>query len=732
LSKRLRSGKTWLGPEALWELRPSMPTGYAVSRHRSRRDQADSAWGSRAPSQRASRGRVIARPALVRMLTSPDPVALVLLVAPPGYGKSTLLAEWSEEDERDFIWLDSDGSDLAGVVRAGRARRRSFVVVLDDAQLIPPSSVAKMIRSSLPELPAGSTIAVASRTEPKLALGRLRANRRLTEVRIQHLAMSQAEAAQMLTREGVKLPAEKREVVLSATEGWPAAVYLVAAALREDPSCLDTLAGHLHVIHDYLQDEVLGALPDELRSFAVRTSVLEELSGPACDFLLEQQGSARLLDDLARAAPLLAPIEPSHERYRWHQLVRDALILELHRFNPLLEASLHRTAAAWFVQAGNSRLAIDHVSRAGDSELAEELIWRNVVGFASSGRNHLVHGWLTRLGRERIGRRMRLALSAALSSLTAGDLNEAQRWLTAAAAAAERSEAAGPEQRFAAELAAADVMTSRTGVTAIDELATLVQATEPRDSQWRPLCLLLKGMADYLKGGRGAVRLLEESVVLGGDCAPAVASLCLAQLGMIALEEKDWERAEEVTDRAMALTERLGREPICALVYAAAAASRAHRGRVDEAKMALRTSVDLLTSLGNFVPWYGAEARILLAHASLSLADIVRARALLAEASRLARRTPDAVIFGHWFDDAWAFMDTLAETSLAGPSALTIAELRVLRFLPSHRSFREIAAQLGVSANTVKTQAHAVYRKLGAASRSEAVARASDAGLLVR
>jgi LuxR family maltose regulon positive regulatory protein len=88
------------------------------------------------------------------------------------------------------------------------------------------------------------------------------------------------------------------------------------------------------------------------------------------------------------------------------------------------------------------------------------------------------------------------------------------------------------------------------------------------------------------------------------------------------------------------------------------------------------------------------------------------------------------VIFARWFDDAWSHMDSLAETSLGGPSSLTIAELRILRFLPSHRSFREIAEQLGVSANTVKTQAHAVYRKLGAASRSEAVARAAEAGLL--
>ena len=137
--------------------------------------------------------------------------------------------------------------------------------------------------------------------------------------------------------------------------------------------------------------------------------------------------------------------------------------------------------------------------------------------------------------------------------------------------------------------------------------------------------------------------------------------------------------------------------PICALGFAAAAAVRAHHGRLDEAKRDLRRSIDLLAAFGDFAPWYGAEARILLAHASLALADVVRARTLLAEASRLARRVSGAVIFEHWFDDAWSQMDALAETSLAGPSSLTIAELRILRFLPSHRSFREIATQLGVS-----------------------------------
>src|SRR6202042_931477 len=120
-----------------------------------------------------------------------------------------------------------------------------------------------------------------------------------------------------------------------------------------------------------------------------------------------------------------------------------------------------------------------------------------------------------------------------------------------------------------------------------------------------------------------------------------------------------------LTDRARNVIEEHGLVgyPICALAFAASAATRAHHGRADEAKHDLRSGIELLTLLGDFIPWYGAEARILLAHASLWLADVVGARTLLAEASRLARRTSGVVIFEPWFDEAWSYMDALAESS---------------------------------------------------------------------
>jgi LuxR family maltose regulon positive regulatory protein len=151
---------------------------------------------------------------------------------------------------------------------------------------------------------------------------------------------------------------------------------------------------------------------------------------------------------------------------------------------------------------------------------------------------------------------------------------------------------------------------------------------------------------------------------------------------------------------------------------------------VDEAKAAAAECAGLIDVLDDSLCWYGAEARILLAQVSLSLGDIPAARTELADASRLARRIPDAVLYSRWFDAAWNQFDLRAESALAQVATLTTAELRVLRFLPTHYSFHEIAERLHVSSNTVKTHVHAVYRKLDASSRSQAVAHAIAAGLL--
>jgi LuxR family transcriptional regulator, maltose regulon positive regulatory protein len=214
--------------------------------------------------------------------------------------------------------------------------------------------------------------------------------------------------------------------------------------------------------------------------------------------------------------------------------------------------------------------------------------------------------------------------------------------------------------------------------------------------------------------------LLEEGACRGEEQAPDMASLCLAQLAVCAVERDEPLVASDFARRArsMIASHGLTTTPASALVLAVCAAAAMRDGRVDEAKAATSQCEDLLVQLDDSLAWLSAETRILVARVSLGLGHVGRARELLADASRLARRVSDVVVFEGWFDDAWAQFDEQAETTLAGMGSLTTAELRVLRFLPTHYAFHEIAERLHVSSNTIKTHVHAVYRKLDASSRS--------------
>jgi LuxR family maltose regulon positive regulatory protein len=613
--------------------------------------------------------------------------------------------------------------------------QRDFVLVIDDAHAYSPALLREIIEAVLKDLPRGSEVAVESRIEPPLPLGRLRAHHALVEIRMAELAMSSAEAASLLRRAGLELEFETVRALVRETEGWPAALYLAALSLRERPGAgpeATSFTGADHLLSDFLRDEVLCAVPADLRDFSIQAAVLDEPSGQLCDDVLDRHRCGAALAQLAEVTQLLVPLDAAQERYRWQRLFGGALRAELRRTEPELEIRLHLRASGWYAAHGQLDRAIDHAVAAGDTGATGELLWENILIYVGRGRGERVERWLSSFSPDVIANVPSLALCAAYSSLALGNLDGAQRCAEAAAAALARASDDRPGS-LAPGLAVIGALITQSGARAMKEAAARAYRLESEASPWRRVLCLVRGVAEHLIGERLAARqALEEGVGLSGTAEPIVAALCLSVNAMIAIEQEEWDVAGELTGQAVAvvLESELTTCPTSALVFAASAASRAHQGRADEAKRDLRRAKDLLAALGDFIPWYGADARVLLAHASLSLADIVGARTLLAEASRLARRTPDATIFEHWFNDAWGYMDTLAESSLAGPSSLTIAELRILRFLPSHRSFREIGAQLGVSANTVKTQAHAIYRKLGAASRSEAVARASEAGLI--
>jgi LuxR family maltose regulon positive regulatory protein len=225
--------------------------------------------------------------------------------------------------------------------------------------------------------------------------------------------------------------------------------------------------------------------------------------------------------------------------------------------------------------------------------------------------------------------------------------------------------------------------------------------------------------------------LLEEGARRGAACAPGVQSLCLAQLCLLALDEGDPANAAAHAARARNQIERFGLRdyPTSALVLAVSAEAHARDGRVDEAKIDARRAAELTAKLAGSAGWYEVEVRIALSRTALRLSDPADARSQLAEASRLLR-SPDALVLREWLDETRAQAHSANGHAAGDRWSLTTAELRVLQFLPTHLSLPEIAKGLNVSANTVKTHTRAIYRKLDASSRTEAVVRARGSGLI--
>lgn len=405
---------------------------------------------------------------------------------------------------------------------------------------------------------------------------------------------------------------------------------------------------------------------------------------------------------------------------------------ELRRTEPKRALRLHKRAAVWHAEHGDVDEAVRHAIAARDAQLAGDLLWPSILGYVGYGRNEAIQAWLDRFTPAEIGESPALALVAASSWLTKGDRILAEHWTASAARGVERDETDN------ARSLEGGVAIMR-GALATDGLARMRDDAEcadrllPYDSPWRSVCRLLTGVADHLAGDRGAARVaLEEGARRGAVAAPSIQGLCLAQLALLALDEGDWSAGEMHAARARAQIERfrLSRYPGSALVLAVSAVFCAGDGRVDGAKMDAQRAADLIGKLTDVVPWYEAEVRVALARAALRLGDLPAARTLLEEATRISRRTPEAVVLEEWLKETWDRVDSAPGQIVGAGWALTTAELRVLLFLPTHLSYPDVASQLNVSANTVKTHARAVYRKLGASSRAEAVVCAREAGLI--
>ncbi|HJW60182.1 MAG TPA: helix-turn-helix transcriptional regulator, partial [Actinomycetota bacterium] len=278
------------------------------------------------------------------------------------------------------------------------ASESDLVLVLDDYHLVTNGLCHASLGFFVDHLPANVHLMVATRVDPPLPLARLRASGELVELRIAELGFTSAEAGQLLGEAmGLELTADQTERLWERTEGWAAGLYLAGLSLRGQPDpgpfIASFEAGHRHVV-DYLGAEVLARQPEPLRSFMVRTSVLERLSGPLCDAVLETEGSAELLAELEQANLFLIALDDHRHWYRYHHLFAQLLRLELTGRDADLVPLLHRRAAAFHQAAGDVETAVHHAIAAGDHQGATDLVTHHWLSFARRGRVTTVERWL--------------------------------------------------------------------------------------------------------------------------------------------------------------------------------------------------------------------------------------------------------------------------------------------------------------------------------------------------
>jgi LuxR family transcriptional regulator, maltose regulon positive regulatory protein len=726
---------------------------------------------------------LVPRPALVERLVHGSARRLTLVRGQAGWGKSSVLAAWSVVDPRAFAWLaldrgdndpvrffryaiealhtvaDSVGERSASILRTPGvdiidqvlpilineldALPDRSVFVLEDYHAIDQAEVHEAVAYLLDHAPSSLELVISTRVEPPLPLSRLRGRGELLEIASADLRFSIDDAQTLLVaHQGLVLePADVRRLV-ERTEGWPAGLYLAALSLagREDPRAfIDAFAGDDRNVVDYLTTEVLAGQAAETRAFMLATSVLDRLCAPLCDHVVESAGSAAMLRDIETSNSFLIALDNRREWYRYHHLFRELLKNELLSTDPTTAATANRRAAAWLRERGLVSEAIFHLVAVEEVEEAGELIALSWLRFASSGEHETVRTWLELLPPGVRNGDSRLCVASALVAIATGRLDEVERWIDQAA----RAPAGGRfYDGFSSGAAAADCLRTvhswqlgDLGACRAAGDAALLDADE--ESPWDGVTYTWLGASLFWLGrakeGQATLREAVERCRAASFRPPWIA--CLSLLSLTHHLQGDHDTARAFSDEALAMSARAGLNEYSRLT-AAAHITRAglltRAGQAEGARAELQRVVEVAHQGSG--PVEIAHAQVALSMAAQATGDPVAARSFLDDARAVIQACPNP-------GPVVTALLHRAESRLAAPRRVTQPltpvigdfserELAVLRLLASSLSQREIGGMLFISFNTVKTHSKSIFRKLGVATRADAVARARELDLI--
>ena len=733
------------------------------------------------------RPEYIPRPRVLKLLTEGLKDHKITLVdAPPGYGKTTLLAQWRQAegdnlpiswvslDEQDnepmrlwaHVWEalrqiapeealgtnvpqgpDSDGSGhwenvvqtkLPLLLNELTECSQRMAIVFDDYQCIKHNDCHKMMAFFIEQLPKSIHVIFSTRQGLPLPLGRWRARGEVNEIRAEQLAFSEHEVA-FLFKGNLDLdlaPGDLR-TLLARTEGWPAALYLASLSLRgkkDAHAFIESFSGSNRFIVEILAEEVLATLSEEERDFLLLSSVLEKLSASLCEAVTGMRNAGKLLRDLEHSNLFIVPLDDNGEWYRYHHLFAEFLRYELDSTRPQLVPALHERASEWLERAGLVDTAIDHAFTIEDFARARQLITRHWLGYALSGQRITLERWLSALPEDLVSGNAALALVRAWIFALQGKREECQRYLELA----EDSSYEGrlPDGSPSVEAGAA-LIRGLFGYGGIRDMVAAARRAEKLESLEQttprtPLVNFALGMSLYYAGESSAAEQpLKEALQLTGIDQPVLRTTVLCIVSFVAADQGRLEEAESRAREARAVVVRYGLEwiPQSSAVPIALGLALAERGKVTEAEDELERGLSSRRRFPYLSPWPTLVGLLALAPVKATRGDRDDARALLAEARAIVEAFPDAGMFAGVLERRVRELSSRKRQTGAHSQELTERELAVLRLLDGERSNREIGRILYVSPNTVKAHIKSIYRKLGVSSREEAAEQGHARGL---
>jgi LuxR family maltose regulon positive regulatory protein len=713
----------------------------------------------------------IDRPRLVDPLLAQDGPRVVAVVAPPGYGKTTLLTQWRARETRPVAWLTLDNIDndpasllsylaaafdrivpidasIRSAIASPRQRilatavprlaselyrwERPAVLVLDDVHHLVDRTALDALAALLDHLPPGFRVAMAGRTEPDLPLARFRAAGDLLEVGATLLALEEQETAALAELDAHPLTREEARELTARTEGWVTGVRLAAGALARGQvtsGSLPAISGRDRHLEAYIRSEFGRTLAGDDVAVLTRTSILETITPGAAEAVSGISDAWARLSTLARGSLLIQDVGVAEPAFRYHTLIREFLGGELDRREPEARPELHGRAAAWFAAAGDTGQAVEHSIAGGDVDGAARVVTGVAVPAFYAGHGRTLDRWLQRFDDAAFDRHPPLAVIAGWIHLLNGRPEPADQMADVADRATFVGSPGDGSASFESQRAMLRAVMARHGPADMLANAELAVAQEQPDSPWRANALYLLGAARLVLGEVDAAdEALAASIPAGPRSGSSVAR---AKRSSIAMARGDWREAERFARESLDVVTMAHYEEIGAslITYAVSARVAIHRGDLAQGREHLVRAQLVRPLLSYAWPCFSVDALLEVARAYLALSDPAGAQVVLREAEQIVRRRP---ALGVLTTDLVAMRRRLADakSTLAGSSTLTTAELRVLPLLSTYLPFQEIADRLMVSRNTVKTQAMSIYGKLQASSRSEAVERAVELGLL--